>query len=94
MLKHSKLDVCGIRTLKYKYFRAASDSTAKNHLYDLTKDPLEENNIAENENEIVQKMEADLKNIQQEVIKSINDKPNEEDHDEKVKKELRKLGYL
>ena len=94
MLKHSKLDVCGIRTSKYKYFRAASDSTAKNHLYDLTKDPLEENNIAENENEIVQKMEADLKNIQQEVIKSINDKPNEEDHDEKVKKELRKLGYL
>ncbi len=63
-------------------------------MYDLTKDPLEENNIAESEIEIVQKMELDLKKIQQEAIKNINNKSNEEDHDEKVKEELRKLGYL
>jgi len=93
MLKHSELDVCGIRTSKFKYFRAASDSTTKNHLYDLEKDPLEENNIAQNETELVQKMEADLKKIQQGIVKNTNTS-YEEEHDEKVKEELRKLGYL
>jgi len=94
MLKHSELDVCGIRTSEFKYFRAASDSTKKIHLYDLKKDPLEENNIARNETELVQKMEADLKKIQQGVVKNTNNTLYEEDHDEKVKEELRKLGYL
>ena len=94
MLKHSTLDVCGIRTSEFKYFRAASDSTEKIHLYDLKKDPLEENNIAQNETELVQKMEADLKKIQQGIVKNTKNISYKEDHDEKVKEELRKLGYL
>lgn len=94
MLKHSELDVCGIRTSEFKYFRAASDLTKKIHLYDLKKDPLEENNIAQNETKLVQKMEANLKKIQQGMVKNINNTSYEEDHDEKVKEELRKLGYL
>lgn len=94
MLKHSTLDVCGIRTSEFKYFRAASDSTEKIHLYDLKKDPLEENNIAQNETELVQKMEADLKKIQQGIVKNTKNISYKDDHDEKVKEELRKLGYL
>ena len=94
MLKHSTLDVCGIRTSEFKYFRAASDSTEKIHLYDLKKDPLEENNIAQNETELVQKMEADLKKIQQGIVKNTKNISYKDDTDEKVKEELRKLGYL
>ena len=94
MLKHSTLDVCGIRTSEFKYFRAASDSTEKIHLYDLKKDPLEENNIAQNETELVQKMEADLKKIQQGIVKNTKNISYKDDPDEKVKEELRKLGYL
>jgi len=94
MLKHSTLDVCGIRTSEFKYFRASSDSTKKIHLYDLKKDPLEENNIAQNETELVQKMEADLKKIQQGIVNNTKNTSYKKDHDEKVKEELRKLGYL
>jgi len=92
MLRHSELDVCGIRTSDYKYFRAVSDSTKKNHLYDLKKDPLEENNIAQDEIKLVEKMEIKLKKIHEGTIKKTNNDLDE--HDEKIKEELRKLGYL
>jgi arylsulfatase A-like enzyme len=94
MLKHSELDVCGIRTSKHKYFRAVSDHTKKIHLFDLKKDPLEENNIASIETKIVDKMEEDLRKIQRNTNYYDNNSSKKEDHDEKVKEELRKLGYL
>lgn len=92
MLKHSELDVCGIRTSDFKYFRAASDKTKKIHLFDLKNDPLEENNIANTQENIVKDMEESLRKIQEQM--SQNNSNEKDEHDEKVKDELRKLGYL
>ena len=94
MLKHSELDVCGIRTSNYKYFRASSDNTKKIHLFDLKKDPSEENNIAQTQENIVKKMEEELYKIQENTNHNNSETHEHLDHDEKVKEELRKLGYL
>jgi arylsulfatase A-like enzyme len=51
----------GIRTSKYKYFRSASNK--KIHLYDLENDPLEEENIFENNHDLMIKMEKLLNNM-------------------------------
>ena len=94
MLKHSELDVCGIRTSELKYFRSVSDSTKKVHLFNLKNDPLEENNIAQNETEQVKKMEMSLTKIKKGITNKVTQTIDNEDHDKKVKDELRKLGYL
>lgn len=51
-------DVIGMRTSKYKYFRDKKDSKKRVHLYDLKKDPFENNNISSASPEIVEQMEG------------------------------------
>jgi len=51
----------GVRTSKFKYFRNINDEKKDVTLYDLDKDPLEEENIQESRKEIVFEMENILK---------------------------------
>lgn len=52
----------GIRTSKFKYFRGIKEQQ-EIFLYDLEKDPLEEDNIAKSSKEIVNQMESTLNSI-------------------------------
>ena len=84
-------DKIGIRTSKYKYFRSNNPGENVN-LYDLKNDPQENYNIAENNLEIVKKMENILQNLTSKTISN-----NEEISREETKRleiELRKLGYI
>ena len=59
-------------------------------MFDLTKDPFEENNLFLNDT-LVKKYEK----ILQSIIENIPDDINENEHQsEEIEKELRKLGYV
>ncbi len=89
-------NIIGIRTSDFKYFRDKHDNTIKVHLYDLKNDPLEENNISENNSSIVKKMEEILTKLQNE--RGFNYDKSEQildlDEEKKIEEELRKLGYM
>ena len=84
-------DAVGIRTSQYKYFRGSREPNYNVHLYDLKNDPLENNNIALSNPEIVKQMEMILTKIQNVPVKH-NDIT--EDEEKKIREELKKLGYL
>jgi len=94
--KYYNKNIIGIRTSSYKYFRDKYDNSFKAHLYELKNDPLEENNIAEKNPEMVKKMEEILNRLQNErgfdyeEYEQIMDK----DEEKKIEEELRKLGYI
>jgi arylsulfatase A-like enzyme len=83
-------DVIGIRTSQYKYFRDRDDAKKRIHLFNLLKDPYEDNNIS-NDKLIVAEMEDILQNFLKNY--SINELSNKEESKE-IEEELRKLGYL
>ena len=85
--------VVGIRTENYKYSRLYSDSKKQVHLYDLKNDPFEITNISDSNPNIILEMENKLKSFE---INNINEKTTKMDPDEidKVKAELKKLGYI
>lgn len=86
-------NIIGIRSSTYKYFRSRNDPHYRISLYDLTKDPFEQNNIAEIKKDKVLEMEKLLleitKNHQVEYNLELDDVERK-----KVEEELRKLGYL
>ena len=91
----TRSDVIGIRTSNYKYFRNRKDSSKNVNLYDLKKDPLEENNIANENPNIIKEMEERLTQIKHD--KDFNYKTLKELTDEEVRKAkeiLLKLGYI
>ena len=93
--KSKSSDVVGIRTPTHKYFRDRNDSSKKIHLYDLKNDPLEEYNIANDNSEIIEKMEKMLQDIQGENgfrFGEANALTKEESED--AIKVLKELGYL
>ena len=90
--KESPLDNIGIRTSKYKYFRNSKNSKKDIHLYDLENDPYENNNISKSNLPIIEKMEKLLQNMQNDTVVLDNTLSKEEE--EKISKELRKLGYI
>ena len=90
--KPSKLDKIGIRTSKYKYFRNSKNSKKDVHLYDLKNDPYENNNISKNNLPVIEKMEKSLRDMQNDTLELDNTLSKEEE--EKISKELRKLGYM
>ena len=93
--KSNTANSIGIRTSQHKYFRDRNKSTKNVHLYDLSKDPLEEKNLADKLPNVVEKMENILNEIQSqksfgyEKINELND-----DEMQNIEKELRKLGYI
>ena len=83
----------GIRTSEYKYFRSRKSSKEKIHLYDLKNDPLEENNLAKINLELVKQMESILSNF----LITFDDNASEKLSDEEAKiveNELKRLGYM
>jgi arylsulfatase A-like enzyme len=93
ILKRPGNDVIGIRTSKYKYFRSPKNSSSNVFLFDISKDPLEENNLKNSRPLLVIEMESKLKkivqgtNMEQRSIKKFV-KPSKE-----VQDELKRLGY-
>ena len=90
--KESPLDKIGMRTSKYKYFRNSKNPKKDVHLYDLENDPYENNNISKNNLPIIEKMEKLLQDMQNDTLELDNTLSKEEE--EKISKELRKLGYI
>ena len=90
--KESTSDRIGIRTNKYKYFRNSKNPKKDIHLYDLENDIYENNNILKNNLSIIEKMEKLLQNMQNDTLELDNTLSKEEE--EKISKELRKLGYI
>jgi len=96
--KNSSEGAVGIRTPHYKYFRKVNDFEKNIYLYNLQKDPFEENNIAYSNPDTVKEMEKYL----QKIISSKDYKKSEkyereelsEEDTKKVEEELRKLGYI
>jgi arylsulfatase A-like enzyme len=82
-------DLVGVRTSKYKYFRHARDSSINVHLYDLSNDPLENQNIFNLEK--ITEMENILTSFSN-LESNIQDKDSKEEA--KIREELKKLGYL
>jgi len=91
---NSQGKVIGIRTSKFKYFRARKNRSKNIYLYDLEQDPLEKNNLDVINSKMVDKMENILNNIRKSFeIEKERDTSNGIE-EEKIKEELRKLGYL
>ena len=83
----------GVRTSEYKYFRSRKSPKERVHLYDLKNDPLEENNLAKSNAEIVKNMELILSNF----LVKLNVNASEKLSDEEsriVESELKRLGYM
>ena len=60
-------------------------------MYDLENDPYENNNISKNNLPIIEKIEKLLQDMQNDTLELDNTLSKEEE--EKISKELRKLGY-
>ena len=85
-------DAVGVRTSRFKYFRHARNSGKNIHLFDLKKDPLENENIFYDFPDVVKKMEEIISNYPDNPKKSTSTKFSEEE--QKIAKELKKLGYM
>ena len=85
----------GIRTSEFKYFRNRNDAEKDVHLFDLKKDPLEENNIQESNHDIIKKMEEILLTLQSGKGFSYDKGENLTDEEKKKAQEIfSKLGYI
>ena len=90
----SKINVIGIRTSKYKYFRNGDSISTNQHLYDLQNDILEENNIAEKNPNLVREMETILHKMKDGSFSQSERKQTDEEKQKKIQEELKKLGYI
>ena len=83
----------GMRTPEFKYFRSRESPKERVHLYNLQNDPLEENNLAEINQDMVNNMEQILSNF----LVKLNENASEELSPEEaniVESELKRLGYM
>ncbi len=85
-------DVIGVRTSNFKYFRDKNSKNKRVHLYDLSDDPLEENNCASKNKNQVQELEE----ILQKLMETPNDITQNDDDltSDEIENELRKMGYV
>lgn len=93
-LQSNSLDVIGIRTSDYKYFRRKCDTQENGFLFDLKKDPLEEQNIVKDSFELVEKMENLISKIKTDAKTTIQFEEMSDSEQKQVEEELRKMGYL
>ena len=91
--KPSPLDRVGIRTSKYKYFRASRDSKKNVNLYDLENDPYENNNIAQTHKQLVARLENKILKLQKDNLSEHIEKISDEET-QMISSELKKLGYF
>ena len=85
-------DKVGIRTSKYKYFRPTTTKDKEINLYDLENDPQENVNIADNNPEIVSKMEKILEDMTQD--QDVAGEKLTEEEEKIVEAQLKDLGYI
>lgn len=91
----SPIPCIGIRTSQYKYFRAHNNSQEKIHLFDLKNDPLEENNLVDDEPNTIKTMEELLSKIRKNLLSNFEEPSSLTDEETKnVEDELKKLGYI
>ena len=83
--------VIGIRTSKFKYFRDTNDITKRVHLFNLEKDPFEENNIANSRPDIVEKMEKYISKVN--YVDNSKLQTIDKNETKIIEDELEKLGY-
>ena len=84
----------GIRTSNYKYFRNDEKEPKNRFLFDLNKDPLEENNIAENEDDKVTFFEQQISSILKKGKVSSEPTTISKKEMDDAKELLKKLGYI
>lgn len=89
-----KDQICGLRTTEYKYSRNKDGSNEKAKLFDLQKDPFEENNIAQEKPDIVNKLEKILMEIMNNDLSQDYREEMSKEEAKKIEDELKKLGYI
>ena len=92
--KISLSDIVGIRTSKFKYFRGSRDPKKNVNLYDLTKDPWEDFNIAKERPDLVNKMEQLLTEITTDNLPEYRIEEISKKELAIIEKELKELGYI
>jgi arylsulfatase A-like enzyme len=88
-----KNSIMGLRNSSYKYYRDKNNPNSKVNLYDLNKDPNENENIATEESQIIIQMEKILEKMKMNTS-HIENSEITDDEEERVKEELKKLGYI
>ena len=91
--KLSPLDMVGLRTSKYKYFRAARNLKENVNLYDLSNDPYENNNIAQTHKQLVVQFEKKILKLEKDNLSEYEEKIPDKEMEE-ISNELYKLGYI
>ena len=91
--KSSPLDMVGVRTSRYKYFRSAHNANENIHLYDLKNDPYENSNIMKTNKKLVTQFEKTLLEMQKNDFSEYVDEEDTEELKE-IEYELRKMGYV
>ena len=96
LTKASDSNLIGLRTSKFKYFRSRNNESENIHLYDIDKDPLEENNTYLRNSEIIKKFESELMNIDKNKKFLMEEFSNEIELDEAedIEKKLKEAGYI
>jgi len=92
MIDMKSKDVIGIRTSKFKYFRDKDSKINRVHLFNLSEDPNEENNIAKSNTSVVSEMESILDKML-DYNQKLETNENEITSNE-IETELRKMGYV
>ena len=91
--KLSPSDMVGLRTSKYKYFRAARDPKENVNLYDLKNDPYENDNIAETNNVLITQFEKKILQLEKDNLSEYEEKISEKEL-QRISNELKRLGYM
>ena len=86
-------EVIGIRTSDFKYFKHTSNKKQKPMLFDLKNDPLEENNIYDDNPNVIKNFELLISELKKESSNPNSDSISK-DEENKIEDELRKLGYI
>ena len=91
--KRSSLDMVGLRTDEYKYFRAARNPKENVNLYELSNDPYENNNIAQTQNQLVTYLEKKILELEKDSLSESYDEISDEEM-QRISSELKRLGYM
>ena len=91
--KLSLSDMVGLRTSKYKYFRAACNPKENVNLYDLKNDPYENNNIAETNKKLVTQFEKKILQLEKDNLSEYEEEISEQEM-QRISNELKRLGYM
>ena len=91
--KSSPLDMVGVRTSRYKYFRSAHNANENIHLYDLKNDPYENNNIAQTHKQLVAQLEKKMLKLEKDSLSEYKEEISDKEM-ERITNELKRLGYI